>query len=192
MKVYLDMDGVLVDYIHPLLTVFNMTKEELLARWRPGVYEVSKALGMDYDKVWSTVKGLDESFWVNMPEYPWTRELWKKCNGLGETRILSAPLNCGASASGKIKWLHAFTGDENFYGYHLTYYKEDCARWNHLLIDDKEENCDKFIAAGGRAILFPAYWNRLHKHWQNPYEHIETQIDLHVDEIKFAEERGRV
>lgn len=47
--------------------------------------------------------------------------------------------------------------------YILTTRKRACASREALLIDDCEQNVDEFQAAGGKAILVPRPWNRLHR-----------------------------
>jgi hypothetical protein len=62
---------------------------------------------------------------------------------------------------GKKQWIRRYLPEEMWNNYLIGPPKHLCASPDALLIDDVEENVDKFRAYGGRAVLFPRPWNRL-------------------------------
>jgi hypothetical protein len=98
------------------------------------------------------------------------------CEGFAPTTILTSPSKDPAAAAGKTRWLQSVFG-RDFRSYLIGPDKQSCARPGAVLIDDRDENCDSFRQAGGRAIVFPQRWNSGHAHrteWVR--DNIETQI----------------
>jgi len=186
MKVYLDMDDVLVNYAHNVAKHYNLTMDELYANWTPGVYQIYHALKQPDPEVWREIRSQPPEFWASMPQFAWSRELFDLCNSLGETWILTSPINAWSCAAGKVQWLHEFAGDD-FYQYHIGKAKWDLARWDKILIDDKEDNINQFRREGGIGILFPAHGNELHKHKNDPMSVVVPQLKENVERIKAKE-----
>lgn len=186
MKIYLDMDDVIVNYAYNVATHFGITMDELYQRWPVGVYQIYHAIGKPDEDVWNTIRRQPPEFWGTMPEFPWSRELFDLSNSLAETWILTSPINSWTCAGGKVQWLHKFAG-EDFYQYIIGKPKWDCARWDKILVDDKEDNINKFAAAGGIGILFPAHGNRLHEHKNDPMSVVAPLLKEHVARIKARE-----
>lgn len=182
MRIFLDLDGVIVDYVPSMALFFGVPVDELYKRWTPGVYEICHALGKDKN-IWSEVWDAPETIWSEMPEFPWARELFNKCNETAETFILTSPINSGTCVSGKVKWIHTFAGRE-YRNYILTHFKFNCARWDHILIDDREDNINFWEAEGGKGILFPNHGNRLHPAKTDPMSYFIPELSRIVDQIK--------
>ncbi len=47
-----------------------------------------------------------------------------------------------------------------------------------LLIDDCEENLDKFVKAGGRVCTYPAPWNHMREYQNEQLETVHRAIQL--------------
>lgn len=191
MIIFLDMDDVLVHLNVKIAEALGLTEEQLYEKWPPGVYQANDAFGCKSEEIWGRAKE-DPEFWSHAPAYPWSHEIWKKCNSLAETFILTAPIHSAPELvptclSGKIKWIHQFTGSERFDHYVMTRRKDLCAKPNCLLIDDREVNCNAFVKAGGKALLFPAIGNRLHQHRKEAYAYILPQLEQIVAEMKMEE-----
>jgi len=158
-KLLLDLDGVLVDLV---LGISN-------ALGKAWPYNDPKYFGephlnkvFDIDVLWDK---LSPEFWANLPWSFDGSEILAYCEKRYEPKnicILTAPAN-EASAIGKMRWMER----------HLPYYhsrrqyfigwqKDFMAEPRATLIDDTSDNTDLFSLRGGKAILVPRPWNRLH------------------------------
>ena len=72
-------------------------------------------------------------------------------------------------------WLQARFGVE-FGDYILTAHKDRLAHENAYLVDDYDENVDRFSARGGVGVLFPQFWNRNHDVDGDPVAYVLDQI----------------
>lgn len=162
MIILLDMDGVICDWVASASKAFDINPDDLEARYTPGVYDIEHALGVSQETLWQTVNSLGREFWANIKPYPWAHEMWDHCRNLAPTYFLSKPSYDPLSLAGKLDWIHKFTGDPKFDGFLIGPRKELCAAPHRVLVDDSDDNCRKFEAAGGRAIVFPRIWNSRH------------------------------
>lgn len=190
MKIYLDMDDVLVNYAYSVAQHFNVPMAELYARWPRGEYQIYHGLGLPDKHVWEEIKRQPPEFWGNMPEFPWSRELFNLSRSLGETWILTSPINSWSCAGGKVQWLHKFAGEE-FYQYHIGKAKWDLGRWDKILVDDKEDNITQFVRDGGVGILFPAHGNKLSRHKDDPMSVVAPILKEHAALILDRESGGK-
>jgi 5'(3')-deoxyribonucleotidase len=46
-----------------------------------------------------------------------------------------------------------------------------------LLIDDKDQNIEEFVAAGGQGILVPRPWNRLHEQAGETLQVVKSKLE---------------
>ncbi len=84
------------------------------------------------------------------------------------------------SSPWKIVWLRQRFGPE-FKSFLLGSQKYFCAAPGHVLIDDSDKNCKAFEKWGGKAILFPQYWNSRHKLWPNAVDVVLEELHaLHI------------
>jgi len=158
--IYIDLDGVLVDILKGLCTLFKLP--HLYDRW-PQNDRVSRVLGISDAAVWKAVACHSPRWWVQLPVYPHARELVGMLQDHAPIRICTRPAEDPMSAAGKLIWMQNFFGDWAFDHYHLTRHKEELARPDRLLVDDQDHNCEAFAAAGGQVIQFPQPYNRLRK-----------------------------
>ncbi len=188
MKIYVDMDDVVVHLNVKIAEALGMTVDEMYAKWKPRCYTASEAFGVTSADIWK-IAFKEKDFWGDLPEYPWAKLLWQTCNELAPTAFLSAPIYSvpelvPVCVSGKTRWMQRFTGNPKFEAYHLTRFKSDCARWDRILIDDREMNIKEFEAEGGVGILFPAIGNHLHAHREDPFNYILAELHEKVNKIK--------
>ena len=164
LTILMDMDGVLADFMTSAITAHG--KEHLCSHddvtswnWFLEQWE------MDPSDFWEPIDA-DPRFWLDLKPYPWIDDLNKVLRlGLAgrnwEKLYCTTPSANHASLSGKHQWLEnqflSGDGDEDLITIHD---KSRLAGPNVILIDDREENVDRFRKAGGRAILFPQPWNR--------------------------------
>lgn len=156
--VYLDMDGVLVDFHKGVHIVFD----------QPYNYQ-HKSL-YDYD-FWSDWDGISReqinekcttSFWQNLNWMHDGHDILRLITTVVKPEqiyLLTTPMPNPESATGKTLWVEK----------HMPEYKKRLiitqapkhmfAKSDTLLIDDKTENVDDFIEAGGYGLLVPRPWN---------------------------------
>ena len=158
--VFLDMDGVLADFVGATIRLFERDVEAVLDRWPVGVYEAEKVLGISSKTMWDAILAKGSGFWSDLEEYPWTRRLYALCRRrCDEVVFLSSPSRDPCCLDGKLQWLQRFTGDAAMRNFAFTPQKHLLASPRRLLIDDASFNCAAFGRAGGEAIKFPQPWN---------------------------------
>jgi 5'(3')-deoxyribonucleotidase len=163
-RIYVDMDGVLANFMHGALSLFG--KESLLEKgaWPEAITDVTKAIGISGEEFWAEVLHHGVGFWENLGRYGWTKPFIKdleKASG-GEVYILSSPghgLLAGQAIHGKMIWLCKHLPKYGYEHFIFTREKYLLARPGAILIDDFSEAVDKFGEAGGYGILFRMPWN---------------------------------
>jgi 5'(3')-deoxyribonucleotidase len=154
-RILLDMDGVLVDFLNTLKEIFPEVDPE----WPPKEWDVHKLFGVSENDMWDRVHALGDSFWADMPTYDWMEQLLDMVSELSdEWYISTSPSNHPSCVSGKLRWLQDAFG-ERFGNYFLGRNKFVLANSKAILIDDNDDNVNDFREAGGKAILFPQPWN---------------------------------
>lgn len=159
MHIFLDMDGVMVDFTSSVLRLVR--RPDLLADWRPrGCYDLAQVLGVPQEYIGENAYA-NVNFWKNMQPYPWLHKLLKICQQYGSITIASDPGLYAEAAAGKIEWMsrHLPALSDRLL---LTSHKQLLANVNSILIDDSDKNVVEFRKAGGWGILFPQPWNSLH------------------------------
>jgi hypothetical protein len=162
MRIFLDMDGVVVDFIRPAIRIHSRNPDDVIANWPQGEFDVASVLGITTREFWAPISAAGWRWWVNLPVLPWAEELMNVVNEFaGEDWLFaSSPSRSPQSASGKVRWLqNRYT--ESFRSYMLGEHKHLFAKPGHVLIDDREESVIKFREHSGHAVLFPQPWNQL-------------------------------
>lgn len=172
MRIFLDLDGVLANFVRGAAPLFGREHDELVAGWPAGEYDMTKVLGITEDEFFFEIHAAGADFWADLPPYPYAMDLVHFCRDLAPTYILTRPTACGSSLAGKLRWMQRHFGPD-FIDYAITWKKELCAGPEAVLVDDHAVNCTKFADGGGTAIVFPAY---------NNYRH--PQADRCVDVVK--------
>jgi len=186
MKLFLDLDDVLVDFVGGACRLWGVSSPGLIEpHWQPGVWSCVKPLsdylisrgmlpdwinpeeGLTDNHFWSRING-DEEFWAGLPDLPWAPNLFDLAKDRGlEWYILTSPGWCASGYSGKVKWGKRRFGDR-FDRLIPTPHKHLFANPESILIDDSDINCQRFREAGGHAIVFPRIHNQLHEHRADP------------------------
>jgi len=157
--IYVDMDGVLFDFVTPAVMLHG--RPDLLepGKWPKGQYSMEAALGISREHFWRVIHDQGSAFWANLPAFAWLEELLGECHNMAERVVLlSTPSDHPSSSAGKHECINKYFG-WGFQNYNLTPNKSDLAKPGRLLIDDYSRNCDEWTAAGGQALLFPEAWN---------------------------------
>lgn len=166
-QICLDMDGVLCDFMGRLLRLFGRDVEQTLAQWPLNEYSPEVVLGITRAAMWDRLDEIGEAFWANLDPYPWFEELVRWAFAQAEVTVCTCPSNRPPVAFGKILWLQRHLGSD-FDLYQIGTHKHVMARRGTVLIDDSDENCRQFFAAGGHAIVFPRRWNSQHEFAEKP------------------------
>jgi len=179
--VFIDMDGVLVDFIGGMEKVFGIPIKEHLD---PKVYDITPTMEkllnrkISSEEFWGPINdNLD--FWKNLEPLPWYKEvilLVEKHFG-DNWFILTSPHNCVKSYEGKLIWLRKHIDPKFDFGRAImTPHKHLLASNASILIDDSPPNCYKFMLppARGLSFMFPAPNNSLHFISKHPIPHMDT------------------
>lgn len=150
-KVFLDLDGVLSNLMKSVINIFgeNRNKE---------VYYLHESYGLSEERFWELIYDYDENFWFNIEPYEWADDIYRKVSKY-DVYILSSPAPHYQCFSNKFKWVCKYFPDL----YKKCYFvnkKEFLAKPDSLLVDDNDDNIEKFIENGGHGILFPQDWNK--------------------------------
>ena len=152
MQILLDMDGVLVDFNKTICERFDLP-------YPPKIYNFFEDIRLQVDAI------CNMDFWANLKWMPDGHDILgailKRVNP-EQIYLLSCPMSNIYSASGKMAWIHKNLPMYESRTIITSISKSFFATSDRLLIDDKNENVDKFRAAGGMAILYPRSWNKLH------------------------------
>lgn len=185
---FLDMDGVLSDFVTGLARLFQRKADDL-----PRCYCVATCLGLSFAEVDRRIQS-SPGFWAQLPVFPWAQELVTRLSTKGEVYILSMPWpGQPACAMEKMIWLDRklkFPLDRVI----LTPHKHLLAGPNRILIDDHDKNCKAWCKAGSVALEFPARHNEFDTLYEAGLRNPTFLLD-HVDgvvERAIAEARSLV
>lgn len=148
---YCDMDGVLVDFKKGYE---NLTDEKIGA----------PKIGKERDEFWKGFKVSlankqmsETEYWAGLPWMGDGKQLWSYIKKYSPT-ILSAPSQSNESKIGKKIWLKREIGSIPTI---LSYNKGKYAHSNGVLIDDRKDFIDKWVAGGGIGILHKSTSNTI-------------------------------
>jgi hypothetical protein len=142
-KIYLDLDGVLTDFIGSINKMFHVKN---FKDWKK----------MKSKKRWEKITAEGIRFWSKMP---WThdgRRLWNYLKDKYDITILSAhPSDKGTSVEGKKEWITKNLGPTYAKNAIITLgvNKQKYANKNSILIDDSDRNIRQWRSKGGIGIL---------------------------------------
>lgn len=157
--VFLDVDGVLADW------------DTAVNRWYGIERLPSTQWDIDYEGDFNMTgrefwNGLTEQFWRTIPLYPWAKKLVKELEKKHNVVFLSA-VGMPQAAAGRLIWIKKHFNSLYFDKRYLVGpAKQYCARGNAILVDDKDDNVEKFVAAGGHGLIFPQSWNSGREAWE--------------------------
>lgn len=150
-KIYCDMDGVLTNFDKSVY-------DGVIKDWNKK-YNTNYVTGWNFedgegtDIFWKEIKKLGPEFWFDMPWKNDGKKLWDYIKS-DTTEILTKPAKPERSNScipGKLAWCKRELGEDVKVNIDMN--KSIYAKPNHILIDDLEENINKWIKAGGIGIL---------------------------------------
>jgi hypothetical protein len=155
LAVFFDMDGILSDFVRGALAHHNRSDFPVEnIQWG-----IEAQLGITPHEFWA---GMGHQFWQCLPVY---NDGFGLLSGVAHMvtpariGLLTSPCDTAGCIDGKRAWVQThlpeyrrrtFTGSA----------KELFAGPSKVLIDDHDDNCAKFVAAGGIAVTPPRPWNR--------------------------------
>ena len=154
--IFLDMDGVLVDWCGKVMDLFQRHDiRDALKESEPG--KIHKLLGIDEGLLWKIINFHEHRFWSSIKPFPWTRHLIDTCKALPcNVGILSSPTGHFDTAphacKGKTISIERLFPDVP---YAFAYKKHLMASPTKLLVDDTGKKLRAFEEHGGKVFRFP-------------------------------------
>jgi len=179
-KLILDMDGVVADFVTALCKTHALSSpyDNGYERWD---IESSTEFGhMSRNQMFKPCR--DAAWWENIPKTPEADHIVETCLELvGIENIVvctATTLPVGACTDGKIAWWKKLYPKVGLHDRVIaTPHKHFLASPYSILIDDKESNIDDFQQHGGNAMMIPRPWNRLrHTTFFNFRDSLEANI----------------
>ena len=174
---FLDMDGVLANFVAGVCEVHNRPDPYLLPDYK-GIFELYEIWEMSPADFWKPLS--KEGFWTNLAKMPDADQIVEVvCRKFGAENvcILTSPSLDSRSVPEKRIWCRRHypqLASNILFGSA----KHFLAGPGRVLIDDRDENICEFCEFGGSGILVPRPWNALW--WLEPrvtaLEHVETMI----------------
>ncbi|MDC3250436.1 hypothetical protein OAU24_00860 [bacterium] len=138
-KIYLDMDGVLVDFDQQFKDLTGMMPREFEAKYGSTGF-------------WEAIDKAGVGFWRGMSWMPGGEALYNRASQF-DHELLSSPSRSELSKIGKRLWRRDKTPNTKL-TLSRSYLKKNYAAPNHILIDDREDNIQQWRDAGGIGILY--------------------------------------
>ena len=138
-KIYLDMDGVLVDFDQQFKDLTGMMPREFEAKHGSTGF-------------WEAIDKAGVGFWRGMSWMPGGEALYNRASQF-DHELLSSPSRSELSKIGKRLWRRDKTPNTKL-TLSRSYLKKNYAAPNHILIDDREDNIQQWRDAGGIGILY--------------------------------------
>lgn len=173
-KCFLDLDGVLVDFVSGACKIHGIPIDYTQSENR-GKWDIEQLMGISSSDFW---KPLEFDFWANLEWMSDGKEILKSVErtfGRDNIAILTSPSKNIGCASGKVVWLEK-NMPEYARQYIISPVKHFCAGPKTVLIDDSDQNIKDFEWAGGKGILVPRPWNSLHTVRSFAYDAMAYQI----------------
>lgn len=178
MKVFLDMDGVLVDFLGGLHSVFKedydydvypytLGKWNALDELRGGTVPFEIIDGACCERLWAKLNWMHDGI----------RIYEAVISNFDDVTLLTTPMPNPGSWTGKYLWVKEVLGPCMAKKMIITSgSKSVVAGPDTCLIDDRDKNVKDFGEAGGSAILVPRPWNCMHDLRHKTYEVVEQSI----------------
>jgi len=162
MKVFLDLDGVLVDFLSGLHKALKAPYSYDDYRYTKGKWDMFEEIPATFDKCNDCCCTV---FWMSLKLMHDANKILDlvRCNFPDESiYLLTTPMLNMGSWRGKAEWVEKHLPKFSKRLIITTTTKSLLAGPDSLLIDDRDQNVEEFRAAGGKTILVPRPWNKLH------------------------------
>jgi 5'(3')-deoxyribonucleotidase len=152
---FLDMDGVLVDFVSGALGALGRTDLKDTDVTQP---DMAQQLQISSEDFWGA-QNRDPDFWLNLKPYEGAVEFYEALSRMATVYICSSPslhVNC---ASHKLIWLQRYLGHAAASRFFLCREKRLLSCLGRILIDDNDKQVDGWGAEAGWTFLLPRTWN---------------------------------
>lgn len=154
--IVLDLDGVVVNFCKAAFEIHGRP-------WTPEVptkFDFFEDWGITTDEFWKPIDKEGPIFWERLEKFPWTEGFIAKLSDYPVDLVVatSPSLSPGCTA-GKVE-LIKYLFHNKYRDYFIGPRKWYLSLPGRILIDDSDDNCQKWEERGGRAILFPQPWNK--------------------------------
>ena len=160
-RIFLDMDGVLTDFVSAALSLHG--RLDALEHWPEGERDIPKVLNLSRTQYWKLIDEQGADFWASLKPFSWFGQLVALVKEFAPMTILTAPSISPSSLEGKVRWMYEHFPKENgrvFNSYLIGRQKHLLAQANRVLIDDSPAHVEEFRSAGGTTIMqFKIGWN---------------------------------
>ena len=161
LKLFLDMDGVLADFVTGACLAHNRPSPYLDPE-ALGIFDMEKLWGISVNEFWRTIDAKVD-FWDTLQKTPEADALVAAALSMfsiDNIAVLTAPSMDPTCVPGKRRWMQkhypqlakrmifASAGAKQF-----------LAGPSYILSDDRDKNISQFKLAGGVGILMPRLWN---------------------------------
>lgn len=189
--IFFDMDGVLTDFYGSVMEAFGRQKNRRFHPF-PQKWNIWEHLGCTEKQFWDACRGTD--FWANLDWCNGGHQLLlaaEEVVGAENIYLLTSPSRDPGSYAGKYLWVEKHL--PNYLSrLILTGKKFLLAKDDRILVDDSDDNCRKFIEAGGLACLVPQPWNAAHEHCDiDPSLMAEKLFQFLSHQLELIDERAR-
>lgn len=162
--IYLDMDGVCVDFVKKVCTLYGLPStryHQLMLDWpylHPFEWNIEVILDTSEYNLWKMIDDAGIDFWRDLVPYNWFKFLYDELSAIAPVYFLTKPSRNPDCVAGKLLWLQDRFGPK-FRDYIFTPHKHLLAQSGTVLIDDKISSIKSFNTHYGHGILFPRPWN---------------------------------
>jgi 5'(3')-deoxyribonucleotidase len=174
LEAVIDVDGIVANFVKGAIEAHKYTGIVYGKPEHMGEFWFNKIMGISVEQFWEPLNHFD--FWYNLEFMPDAMEIMGMIEGFfGQENccFLTSPSKDPMCAAAKQAWIqHHFPRyDRQFL---IGSAKQFCTSPWRVLIDDYDENVDKFRKKG-RAILVPRLWNR---NWRlNTLDHLMEELE---------------
>lgn len=166
MRVLLDLDGVLADFVRGACALHRVP-DPFLKEENLGSYMIQEMIDIYGSRFYDP---MGKAFWANLPLTKYAKRIvtiLEDYYGSDNICILTSPVRTDGCIDGKMDWIRRHFPQ---YGrrFLIGPVKDFCASPDSILFDDYAENTANFRAAGGNAFLVPASNN--YKYLEHPVE----------------------
>ncbi len=160
--IYLDLDGVLNEWVRGVCKLFDLKVETVYADLAEGD-RIEWCAGLSVSDFWDRITDAGADFWSDLELSDVALDLYEAARRVtSRVYILTSPSWDPQCAAGKVVWMQRHfrgRGGHPFLDYVLTSHKSLLAGPGTLLIDDRPTFCSAFTEAGGEAWWFPSEWD---------------------------------
>lgn len=182
MRILVDLDDVVCDFIGGIFTLVGENPEDFMRRvpalnccWR-----VTDSLNLPESLIWEMVDKQGYEFWIGLKPLPWYKILWEFLNERYKDNVFicTAPQPNVDCYKAKVDWIAKYLGTTKII---LCPDKTIIDNKTSFLIDDNPYTVAHFKENG---FLFPAINNAKRKIWKELLNNPEKVVSLFADVLK--------